>query len=88
MDELDAIMEKYEDRPLREHFESLDDINRFAIQLYRDVAEIYDCLSRVKVFQRKILPNKKRIGGSCREKVSSTSSQNFTQSKCIDAVLG
>ena len=29
MDELDAIMEKYEDRPLREHFEGLDDINRF-----------------------------------------------------------
>jgi hypothetical protein len=52
MDELDAIMEKYEDRPLREHFESLDDINRFAIQFYRDVAEIYDCLSRVKNRER------------------------------------
>ena len=52
MDELDAIMEKYEDRPLREHFESLDDINRFAIQFYRDVAEIYDCLSRVKNHER------------------------------------
>ena len=48
MDELDAIMEKYGDRPLRKHFESLDDINRFAIQFYKDVAEIYDCLSRVK----------------------------------------
>ena len=52
MDELDAIMEKYEDRPLREHFEGLDDINRFAIQFYRDVAEIYDCLSRVKNHER------------------------------------
>src|SRR5439155_16472093 len=46
------IMEKYEDRLLREHFESLDDINRFAIQFYRDVAEIYDCLSRVKNRER------------------------------------
>ncbi len=40
MDELDAIIEKYKDRPLRERFESLEDINRFAIQFYRDVAEI------------------------------------------------
>ena len=52
MDELDATMEKYEDRLLREHFEGLDDINRFAIQFYRDVAEIYDCLSRVKNHER------------------------------------
>jgi hypothetical protein len=48
MDELDTIMEKYGDSPLRNHFESLEDINRFAIQFYKDVAEIYDCLSRVK----------------------------------------
>jgi hypothetical protein len=52
MDELDAIMEKYEDRPLRERFESVDDINRFAIQFYRDVAEIYDCFTRVKNHER------------------------------------
>ena len=41
-------MENYEDRPLREHFASLDDINRFAIQFYKHAAEIYDCLTRVK----------------------------------------
>jgi hypothetical protein len=52
MDELDTIMEKYGDRPLREHFESLEEINQFAIQFYRDVAEIYDCLSRVKNRER------------------------------------
>jgi hypothetical protein len=52
MDELDAIMEKYKDRPLREHFENLDEINQFAIQFYSDVAEIYDCLSRVKNRER------------------------------------
>ena len=40
-------MEKYGNRPLRTHFESLDDINRFAIQFYRDAAEIYDYLTRV-----------------------------------------
>src|SRR5947209_12215846 len=52
MDELDVIIEKYKDRPLREHFESLEEINRFAIQFYRDAAEIYDCLSRVKNTER------------------------------------
>jgi hypothetical protein len=52
MDELDAIMEKYEGRPLRKHFESLDDINTFAIQFYRDAAEIYDCLTRVRNRER------------------------------------
>lgn len=48
MDELDVIFEKYRERPLREHFDTLEDINRFAIQFYKDAAEIYDCLSRVK----------------------------------------
>jgi hypothetical protein len=52
MDEFDAIMEKYGDRPLREHFESLDEINQFAVQFYRDTAEIYDCFTRVKNRER------------------------------------
>jgi hypothetical protein len=52
MDEFDAIMEKYGDRPLRDHFESLDDINHFALQFYRDAAEIYDCFTRVKNRER------------------------------------
>lgn len=52
MDELDAIVDKYKERPLREHFEGLDELNRFAVRFYRDVAEIYDCLSRVKNSER------------------------------------
>jgi hypothetical protein len=52
MDELDLIIEKYGNRPLRDRFESLEDINRFATQFYKDVAEIYDCLSRVKNHER------------------------------------
>jgi len=43
MDELDAIIDKYMERPLREPFESIDEINQFAITFYKDVAEIYDC---------------------------------------------
>jgi hypothetical protein len=52
MDEFDAIMEKYGDRPFREHFDSLEEINQFAVQFYRDAAEIYDCFTRVKNRER------------------------------------
>ncbi len=52
MDELDAIVDKYKERPLRDHFETLDEINQFAIQFYSDAAEVYDCLSRVKNRER------------------------------------
>ena len=33
-------------------FDDLEDINQFANKFYRDVAEIYDCLSRVKNRER------------------------------------
>jgi hypothetical protein len=52
MDELDAILEKYGERPLRDRFESLEEINQFAICFHKDVAEIYDCRSRVKNHDR------------------------------------
>jgi Family of unknown function (DUF5677) len=52
MDEFDTIMEKYGDRPLRDHFDTLDDINQFALQFYRDAAEIYDCFTRIKNRER------------------------------------
>ena len=52
MDEFDAIMEKYGNRPLRKHFETIDEINKFALQFYRDAAEIYDCFTRVKNHER------------------------------------
>ena len=48
MDELDIIFDKYRERPLREHFETVEEINQFALCFYRDVAKIYDFLSRVK----------------------------------------
>jgi hypothetical protein len=52
MDEFDAILDKYGDRLLRDHFESLEEINDFAIGFYKDAAEIYDGLTRVKNFER------------------------------------
>lgn len=52
MDEFDTIMEKYGNRPLREHFENVTEINQFAVQFYRDAADIYDCFTRLKDFER------------------------------------
>ena len=52
MDELEAIFDKYRERPLRWHFETLEEINQFALCFDKDVAEIYDCLSRVKNTER------------------------------------
>jgi hypothetical protein len=52
MNELDAILEKYNERPIRRSFENLEELNRFAITFYKDVAEIYDCLTRLKNFER------------------------------------
>jgi Family of unknown function (DUF5677) len=52
MDELDAIFDKYLQNPFRDHFETLDELNPFATQFYIDVAEIYDCLTRVRNKER------------------------------------
>ena len=52
MDEFDGIMEKYGDRPFREHFETIAEINQFAVQFYRDAADIYDAFTRLKNFER------------------------------------
>jgi hypothetical protein len=33
---------------MREGLNSLEGVNKFALTFYKDVAEIYDCLTRVK----------------------------------------
>jgi hypothetical protein len=48
MEELEAILEKYKERPVRRDFQNLEELNQFATQFYRDIAEIYDCLTRIK----------------------------------------
>src|SRR6266404_1634119 len=52
MQELYAILDKYKERPVRRSFQNLEEIDQFAIQYYKDVAEIYDCLTRVKNKER------------------------------------
>lgn len=52
MEELYSITNKYQPDYIGESFASLEGINRFALAFYKDVAEIYDCLTRLKNIER------------------------------------
>lgn len=52
MEELHQITEKYQPDFVREGLTSLDSLKRFALTFYKDVAEIYDCLTRLKNIER------------------------------------
>ena len=52
MQELRAITDKYSGEYVRAGIASLDAIDVFALQFYKDVAEIYDCLTRLKNKER------------------------------------
>jgi Family of unknown function (DUF5677) len=51
MDEIRKIIEKYDGASV-EGLNSLEGINKFALTFYKDVAEIYDCFSRIKNVER------------------------------------
>lgn len=52
MDEISKITEKYDVEYVREGLDSLEGVNKFALVFYKDVAEIYDCLTRIKNTER------------------------------------
>lgn len=52
MEEIYAITEKYDAEYVKSGLSSLEAINQFALIFYKDVAEIYDGLSRVKHVER------------------------------------
>src|SRR5580698_2167008 len=52
MEEIRAITEKYDTSYVRDQLGSLEGINEFALTFCKDVAEIYDCLTRVKNIER------------------------------------
>lgn len=52
MEELIKITQKYDADYIRKGLGTLDDINKFAFVFFRDVAEIYDCLTRLKNIDR------------------------------------
>lgn len=52
MDEIRKITEKYDAAYIEQGLKSLDAVNGFALTFYKDVAEIYDALTRVKNTER------------------------------------
>jgi hypothetical protein len=52
MDEIHKITDKYDAEYVRTGISSLDEINKFALTFYKDVAEIYDCLTRIRNIER------------------------------------
>ena len=52
MVEIRKIVEKYDFDYVRDGLGSTGEINKFALRFYKDVAEIYDCLTRIKNVER------------------------------------
>lgn len=52
MDELYRITDKYQPDYIGQSFDTLENLNQFALTFYKDVAEIYDCLTRLKDVNR------------------------------------
>ena len=48
MEEMQRITDKYDTTYVRDGLASLEAINKFAATFYKDVAEIYDCLTRIR----------------------------------------
>lgn len=52
MNELQEIQRKYDGEFVRKGLSSLDEMNGFTLTFYNDVAEIYDCLTRIRNVER------------------------------------
>ncbi|MDB4609678.1 DUF5677 domain-containing protein [Verrucomicrobia bacterium] len=52
MDEIETIINRYDEEYVGDSLKSLDDINRFTGNFVKDVAEIYDCITRVRNIER------------------------------------
>jgi len=48
MDEIHEIISRYDETYVSESLKSLEDINRFTGTFVKDVAEIYDCITRIR----------------------------------------
>jgi hypothetical protein len=52
MEEIARIWEKYDENYVQKVLNSAEDINHYALTFYHDVAEIYDCITRVRNTER------------------------------------
>ena len=52
MDEIETIISRYDEAYVLNSLRSLDDINKFTGTFVKDVAEIYDCITRMRNIER------------------------------------
>lgn len=52
MIEILKITQKYDEAFIKEGLSSAEDLNKFALIFYKDVAEIYDCITRIRNIER------------------------------------
>lgn len=52
MDEIEKIISRYDEENVGQSLQSLDDINSFTGTFVKDVAEIYDCITRIRNVDR------------------------------------
>ena len=52
MDEIAQVLKKYDEEYVREHFSDTPSINTFALSFYKDAADIYDAVTRVRNLER------------------------------------
>jgi hypothetical protein len=52
MDEILKITEKYDEAFIKEGLTSVEALNKFALTFYKDAAEVYDCITRIRNIER------------------------------------
>lgn len=52
MDEISLVLKKYDEEYIRQHFTDTASINAFALSFFRDAADIYDAITRVRNTER------------------------------------
>lgn len=52
MEEIAAVFKKYDEDYVRQHFVDAESLNQFALSFYKDAAEIYDAITRVRNVSR------------------------------------
>lgn len=52
MDEIRSIVQKYDEASIRDGLEDLERLKEFSLVFFKDVAEIYDCITRIKNVER------------------------------------
>lgn len=52
MQEIQDLLKRYDEEYVSEYLNSVDDLNKYAARFYRDVAELFDCITRIRNLER------------------------------------